>query len=565
MVEFGNERRIFRRWLGVAALVAAGACSDTGGAADATPATADAGAPDAGPDCSEQQFEDVSIPLRDGKSLAAFVRRPTNPDCHLPAILIQTPYNKENARSLWFEGDGSSEPLFDSTDYAFVVLDWRGFYGSAGAAVAMPARGEDGYDAVEWIAAQPWSNGKVGTWGVSALCRVQHWTAVEQPPHLVAAVPIFCAINDSYEQYYPGGVLRREYVDTLGFLFGGNVIEDHPTRDAAWQFVENIYDPADVAVPMLLVAGWYDLDPIANLDTFRALYAEDDRHRLVIGPWMHYAAGGESTGAGRALDAQELEYWDADRTIQRDSLAWFDLQLRGIPNDAASWDPVRYYIDGEERWEAGDSWPPPGIGTTELYLRADGALAAAAPSTGELVYPYDPADPSPTVGGQTLRPDLRHGPRDQAPVLARGDAAVFVSDPLTTPLAIRGRVRAVIDVSTAGADTDVAVRLTDVDAGGSHLMIADGIRRLKLRDSFAAASPVVAGTRYRVEVELTNELAYTFAVEHRVGLIVTSSNSPRFEINPNTGDDFFADATSPVAVDNTLYLDGASKLVLPTE
>jgi len=285
------------RFVSVIAIVCA-ACG--GGSAvdvDGGAANHDATVVDANTACADHMFADISIPMRDGKSLAAFVRRPTNPACKLPTVLIQTPYDKENARALWFDNATTENPLFDSPDYNFVVLDWRGFYGSANALNGQPNRGEDGYDAVEWIAAQPWSDGRVGTWGVSALCRVQHWTAVEQPPSLVAAVPIFCAMNDTYLQYYPGGVLRREYVDTLGFLFGGNLVEQHPTDDNVWAYAANLYDPAQVKIPMLIVAGWYDLDNNSTFETWDQLITDSDAsvrtaHHLLIGDWHHFAAGG---------------------------------------------------------------------------------------------------------------------------------------------------------------------------------------------------------------------------------------------------------------------------------
>jgi predicted acyl esterase len=376
------------------------------------------------------------IPMRDGAELAAFVRRPAPPADEVPTILIFTPYDKENARDLWF-ADPTGEPLFESPDYAFVVADWRGRFGSSAAPLRdNEQHGEDGHDIVEWIADQPWSDGAVGMWGASALGRVQYWTATERPPHLAAAVPIFAHMNQYYENYYPGGVLRREYVASLGVLFGDNtVLEDHPYRDWLWKIAEGLYEPELIEVPLLVVSGWYDL--------------------------------------------------------------------------------------------------------------------------------YDPDDPSPTVGGQTLSWSYLHGPTDQAEVLERDDAAVFTTDPLATPLVIAGRIEVHLAVRTTGLDTDFAVRLTDVDHEGRHLLLTDGIRRLKLRDDYARLSEVVPGERYTVSVTLTNDLAYTFAVGHRVGIVITSSNYQRFDRNPNTGDDFYSDGVTPTTVTNTLIMDGTSRLVLP--
>ncbi len=539
------------------------------GDVDATVSNADSSVADANTACADHIYEDVAVPMRDGKTLAAFVRRASNPDCALPTVLVQTPYDKENARSLWFDNTATTNPLFDSRDYNFVVVDWRGFYGSADALDGQPDRGQDGYDAVEWIAQQAWSDGQVATWGVSALCRVQHWTAIEQPPALVAAVPIFCAMNDTYLQYYPGGVMRKEFVDTLGILFGANLVQQHPTQDTLWNVVANTHDPSRVNVPMLIVGGWYDLDNNSTFETWEDIASTSgtsvrDQHRLLVGDWHHFAAGGESS-AGGDLTAQELMYWDSERTIQRNSLAWFVHYLRGRSGDVPSWSRVRYVRSGEGAWVDADQWPPTTTSDHVLYLRADGTLTAAAPSTGSISYSYNPRNPSPSIGGQSLRFDLDHGPYDQAPVLAHAEANPFTSPALSEPLRIRGIIEVELDVTTTGADTDFAVRLSDVDASGNHLLIGEGIRRLKLRDSYASVSPVNPGQRYTVRVRLQNHLAYTFAAGHRIGLIVTSSNWPRFERNPNTGDDFYAEAGSPVTVTNTLQLDGNARLILPAD
>jgi len=520
------------------------------------------------PDCTDHLTSDVMIPMRDGKTLSAFVRKPKDARCKLPTVLIQTPYNKESARLGWFSGL-DAQPLFDSKDYAFVVVDWRGFFGSVAARVAgNQPYGDDGFDTVEWIASQPFSNGKVGTWGVSALCVQQYKTAVMKPPHLAAAVPIFCSMNTTYEGYYPGGVLRREYYDFIGFYFGGGVILNNPYRNATWQFAENLLKPADVTVPMLLVAGWYDLDPVGELKTWSDLSTSPAaaQHRLVIGDWIHFAVGGESAG-GRMLSAQELKFIDSSKRIQTDSRDFFDLHLRGLTASAASgWAKVRYVRSGEGTWESSPVWPPTGTTPKNLFLAADGGLVDAAPAARTVTFPYVPLDPSPTVGGGTLQGTLAHGPAMQQAVTSRADARVFTGPLLAAPLRIRGPLSLTLDVATDRADTDLAARLTDVQPDGGHLLIAEGIRRLKLRGSFAAPAVVDAGVRYTVPVGFTSDLAYTFAAGHRVGLIITSSNYPRFDRNANTGADLFPDGGFPAFdATNTLYLDGASKLVLPAD
>jgi predicted acyl esterase len=538
-----------------------------GGGAGGAGAGSAGGAVDGGPDCTVQEYRDLMVPMRDGKALAAFGRLPVDPRCQVPTVLIQTPYGKENARSLWF-GDAGVNPLFASTDYAFVVEDWRGFFGSAAAkVVGTQPYGQDGYDTVEWIASQPFSDGKVGTWGVSALCVQQYRTAVLKPPHLSAAVPIFCELNTTYGQYYPGGVLRREYFAFISTYFGGGAaITGAPYRSPLWTAVESALSPSDVDTPVMLVAGWYDLYPAGSLSTWSELLAsspQSSKHRLLIGEWIHYATGGESAG-GRPLTAQELQWVDSGQVVQRDSLAFFDLHLRGLSQSpAAQWQKVRYSRSGT--WLAAPAWPPTGA-SVDYLLASTGELSVTAPAVGQLSLPYAVADPSPTLGGGTLLPSLTHGPTDQSPVSARGDAVTFKTPALSQPLDIAGHLALHLEVATDQADTDFSARLVDVQPDGGQLLLAEGIRRLKLRGSYAAPLAVVAGARYGLDIPFTADLAYRFELGHRVGLIVTSSNYPRFDRNPNTGADFVPDGGAPVNdARNTLYLDGTAKLTLPVQ
>jgi predicted acyl esterase len=530
---------------------------------DAGASPSDAGA--TGP-CAVHAFSDVAIPLRDGKSLAAFVRAPVDPACKLPVVVIQTPYGKDGAKALWFAAS-TRQPLFESKDYAFVVVDTRGFFGSQGAAKLPLTPAEDGFDVVEWAAEQPWSTGAVGTWGASALGVQQYATASARPPHLRAIVPIFCQANSTYTLYYPGGVLRREYADFLTRYFGssGTVLQ-YPYDGPAWTYAASLVPVRAIAAPALVVVGTYDLNPIGSLDVFAQLVAgpAGADARLLVGPWIHQATGGDRA-LGRPLTDEERRYADGDRVIQRDSLAFFDRHLRGrAESPASAWAPVRVIGGGADGREEGlAAWPPASRPTT-LFLTPSGALDPASPTRGERIFPYDPNDPSPTIGGGTLLGTLHHGPTSQAPVLARADAIAFASAPLAEPLKVGGRVAITLAVATTGVDTDLAVRLTDVDANGDHVLVAEGIRRLKLVANATRPTLVPAGQRVEVPVQPLTDLAYTFAAGHRVGLVVSNANYPRFDRNPNTGDDFLADGGAPArAITTTLFTDGASRVVLP--
>jgi putative CocE/NonD family hydrolase len=184
----------------------------------------------------------ITIPMRDGKSLAADLYT-SDSNMAKPVILVQTPYNKDLYRlAINLPPQAGGTFPYDSLHYNYVILDWRGFYGSKSATVAGYDRGLDGYDAVEWIAAQRWCDGKVGTWGGSALGAIQFMTAKPHPPHLVGCVPLIKDYKTTYGDFYYGGDYRREHVTTLQALglTDTTLILAHPTNDLLWQATERL-------------------------------------------------------------------------------------------------------------------------------------------------------------------------------------------------------------------------------------------------------------------------------------------------------------------------------------
>ena len=518
--------------------------------------------------------EDLRIPVTSygdsERTLAAIVRRPSNKECQLPTVLLQTPYNRESARDLWLE-DTTNNPLFASKNYAFVIVDRAGFFGSKDAAVSdgMPAPdGEDGNDIINWIGQQSWSNRKVGMWGPSALCQIQYQVMAgtqrdgvapqNTSPYLTAAIPIFCA-PQNYTQFYPGNVLRDEWVFTLsglGFPVLANTLLNTSSESPAWEILENNIQLERIGVPTLNITGWWDLNTGAAIQTFsrlRQALPQDsaDRHRLLVGPWFHFATGGEGLEAiGEKLDDQESLFSDKMKQIQHHSLAFFDVYLRDIENNASSWQAVRIQKTPTAEWEPLPSWPPP-TNETKLYLTSSSTLAPQAdPNATLMPYYYDPNNPSRTEGGRGIWPGippnpafgtkrLRYGPRDQESVLNHlaqqidglPQGRVWQSAPLSEPLQIAGIARAQLTVRTDAPDTDFSIRLVDILPNGTHLLLASGIQRL--RDQIE--DPIALSFKsYTISISALDDLAYTFAAGHRIGLIVTSSNYPRFARHPNT-------------------------------
>ena len=482
----------------------------------------------------------IGIPTRDGQKLAADLYLPSR-DGKFPTILVQTPYDRRSFRSARVQRDR----LFDRGHYAWVIVDWRGYFGSKGAPMAVKPqskqRGLDGHDAVEWIARQPWSDGKVGAWGASALGKVQFWTAEQKPPHLLCIAPIVAGHGYTYAQHYHGGVLKKAHTerkDTIGFEGYSRLPKAHPTYDLFWRWAERATRFDAIDLPVLMIGGWYDTDTEGVLRTFHALRkdggARTQEHlRLLMGPWTH---NGASRGA---LKVGALSFPAAERASQREGQAFFDYWLRGTTGHG--WDKrprVRYFQMGENQWIDGDDWPSDGRDERRFYLHSGGRLVSDVSGAEEASdgLQYDPSDPSPTIGGMNLPGrglffwgGLLEGATDQrAKVEARSDCLVYTSQPLETVVRLQGTARAVLHVSSDQPDTDVAVRLCDVHPDERSMLLTDGIQRMAFRKSPSRREPMVAGRVYEATVRLV-PTSHTFMPGHRVRIVVTAANYPRYD------------------------------------
>lgn len=505
-----------------------------------------------------------SIPMSDGKKLAADIYIPSGcSSC--PTILIQTPYNRLFYHFSLPLGVGLN---LNASNYAFVIVDWRCFYGSTAACVATPDRGQDGYEVIQWITSQPWSDGKVGTWGPSALGVIQFQTAKKHPPGLICCAPIVASPVTSYFDYYPNGVLRTEYVQQLAAL-GYNMtnILAFPCYNIGWQIAEtNSSYPDSIDVPCFMIGGWYDHNTESVLSFFDSLRQQSpvsiqDKHRLLMGPWTHNAASNAPDSVG-GLSYPEAQGWS-------DSLCnlFFDYHLRNINNGWNTTPYVTYFQMGDNTWQTNTSWPPANY-SYKLYMHGTGAMDNSAPSVSndQLGMIYDPRDPSPTVGGATLRMDLQQGPYDQAPVVeSRIDVSKFTTAVLTSDVRVHGKPVAHLFISSDRYDTDFSIRLTDVYPNGSSMLVSDGVFRMRFRNGFTAndTSTITPNQIYPIVIGLP-DVALTFKAGHRIRLDVTSSNYPRYDCNLNNGQQMYTAGDTVVAVNN-LYFDNlhASYLNLP--
>ncbi|HEX3000660.1 MAG TPA: CocE/NonD family hydrolase, partial [Armatimonadota bacterium] len=249
----------------------------------------------------------VAIPMRDGRALIADVYLPQQPGAY-PCVLIQTPYGRDRfGPAMPAIGTGRDDGLLDRTRYACVIVDWRGFFDSApaGDGIARPRYGQDGHDVVEWIARQPWSNGKVGTWGPSALGRVQYWTARTRPPHLTCCMPLVAADGPVYDEYYENGVYREAHVkimERLGFPISEAAAAATRPNSLIYRLTARLDDPRCYQVPFQIMTGWYDPGVTAQIRAFEKLHTRAEGvtraySKLIIGPWHHTGIGMARQGA----------------------------------------------------------------------------------------------------------------------------------------------------------------------------------------------------------------------------------------------------------------------------
>jgi len=521
-----------------------------------------------------------SIPMRDGKKLPCNIYLPATWTSG-PVILIQTPYNRNGFNAGMPLGIGIN---LNASNYAFVVVDWRGFWGaSAMDYPGNPTRGEDGYDCVEWISTQTWSNDMIGCWGPSALGKVQFQTAEKHPPHLTCICPLVASPQFEYTEYFPGGCYRTEYVEQLdGLGYGMSpFLLTYPVHSNVWTFgVENPNDyPDSIAIPAFMIGGWYDHEPDEMIRFFGEIRTQSpanvqSQHRLLMGPWCH---GGNSTAYVGSAQQGELTYNNAAGWNDSLALMFFDYYLRNIQNGWNNTPVIQYYTMGSDTWTSTPSWPPSGMTPVTLFMHTDTTMDPFVPVTpsGSISYAYDPNDPSPTIGGPTLRQDLDQGPFDQTDsVESRNDILTFTTAPLAQDVLVNGVITVHLEVSSDKFDTDFCVRLCDVYPTGESMMISDGVYRMRFRDGFNAVDTanMIPGQHYFVDIDFRNT-SYTFLQGHSLRIDVTSSNYPRYNRNMNTGQEMYPlplssagdTLVNPQIANNTVYTNSvySSRVTIP--
>jgi len=476
----------------------------------------------------------VMMPMADGIRLATDVHLPEG-EGPWPVVLMRTPYGRTQ------QGGRSDE-------VAVVVQDMRGRFDSEGWNFPFVGCGwvghQDGKDTVDWIRSQPWCDGRVFSLGGSALGITQNLMAVSQPEGLLSQY-IVVATADLYRHAaYVGGAFRKSQVEgwTEGNDFDPKAVEtmrSHYEYDALWARYDTMAHSSKINVPAIHVGGWFDTFALGTIDSYRARQhhggeGAKGKQRLVMGPWTH--------GINKAITVAGVPFPNYQTPRAYTTAAWIEHWIHGRDNGAAQTPPVAYYVMGDtndpdapgNEWRFADDWPIPNQ-PTAFYFHADGSLSTEKPGKDEhpcIEYTFDPADPCPTRGGCNLC--IKAGPKRQNDVEGREDVLTFTTEPLPEPIEVTGHPEIRIFLSSSAVDTDLSIRLTDVYPDGSSYLMAEGMLRVRYRDSRVKFKLLEPGKAYEIEFE-SWPTSIVFNRGHRIRVAVTSSNYPRFDLNPGTG------------------------------
>ena len=544
----------------------------------------------------------VKVPMRDGVNLSADIYFPKEQKGPFPVVLSRTPYDNMT------EGTVDSGLFFAQNGYAFVAQDARGRNDSDGEFDPFRNEFDDGHDTVEWIGAHSWCDGNVGMVGGSYVGNVQWQAAAMGSRYLKAIVPRVIGNNLHEAPQYQGGAFQLGWSALWAFRYDGRTRQDifiynweqlfrslplkefdkaggkdvqffqdwvaHPDNDDYWQALSIERRYGDVKIPVLHIGGWYDICVFGTLKNFVGVRerggseAARNNQQAILGPWIHAAstythAGNVDFGKASLLDLQEVE------------LRWFDHWLKGVDNGAEQDAPLRIFVMGTDQWRDEQEWPLARTVYTPYYLHSggnansqqgDGTLSTQAPADeAPDEYIYNPEFPVPTRGGNTCcNPDLvPWGAYDQRPLEVRNDVLVYTSEPLGEDMEVTGPVIVKLFASTDGRDTDFTAKLVDVAPDGHAVNLCDGIIRGRYRESTATQKLLNPGEVYEFTVDLW-VTSNVFLKGHRIRVDISSSNYPRFDRNPNTGNKFGQDSELRVAHQKVFHESArASHIILP--
>ncbi len=549
----------------------------------------------------------VAVPMRDGIVLSAVVMRPTV-GAPFPVLIYRTPYGKDAARAEYTTFERAV-----ARGYAVVIQDVRGRFGSEGEFRPYENEGRDGFDTIEWAARQPWSNGSIGTFGLSYPGAVQWLAAVQKPPHLKAMVPAM-TFSSAQNFFFAGGTWDMSWIDWIWLNIAPDIrakrhlegpqtpaaaaalwgiegpamqrflplarmpqLQDtaqyyydwlgHPAEDPWWDWAElrNKYDRNHAAV--LNLSGWYDdnYGPEGATTNFLGLRKSRSGKTtrdtaLLIGPWTHGVESTQKTESGERqfVPVAAIDY---DQVV----LDWMDHYLRGIDNDVSNAKPVRYFVMGSNQWRDSPSWPPTSRATS-LYLTSDSQANSGFLTTSKPIartrfssFVSDPGNP-------VVNEYSNSGAHDYRKLADRTDVLTFDSPTLIRETEITGPIRAQMFIACDCRDLDLWVRVLDVAPDGTAFnLMSPGldVQRASYRNLALGRRWLTPNKIHRID--LNNLItSNTFLAGHKIRVQVFASFFPNFSRNLQNGLSEVLSAETQTATIK-VYTDAqhASRVVLP--
>lgn len=525
------------------------------------------------------------VPMRDGLKLSTDLYLPKTDD-KVPVVLIRTPYKKEMS-----ELDAK---FYARRGYAVAVQDVRGRFASPGEWEPFVNEKKDGYDTIEWLAAQPWSSGKVGMIGASYLGWVQWWAASENPPHLTTIIPNVSPPDPFYNMPYEYGaffllgaiwwadVVEQEATGDLSGVAMGKIMEkkfaqllrglpvidldktflgkesrhwrtwiEHNTEDDYWARASFLKSLDKVRIPVFHQSGWFDGDGIGSKLNYAAMVRHGHPHqKLILGPWGHQAEASRRLGD---WDFGEQAAFD----LPREYLRWFDYWLKGVDNGIVKEPLVRIFAMNSNVWLTGDTYPLPQTRFEKWYLssggnantsKGDGKLSREAPSADGPPdrYAYDPGDPTPnpTYREETEEEEQRERTQEELKKIAkehhesvtsqRRDILVYTSEPFDGDYTFAGPVSGKLFAASSAKDTDWFMRLLLVEPDGEVTNLVEGRLRARYRNSMSRPELLEPGKVYEYDLDLW-QTGLTVKKGQRLRVEVASATFPFFSRNLNTG------------------------------
>ena len=571
---------------------------------------------------------EVMVAMRDGVRLRTHVYRPAGGG-PFPTLVTRTPYVGADTLDPQTRG-------IVAQGYAVVRQHSRGRYGSEGTFYPFHIEVDDGYDTIEWAAAQPWSTGKVGTFGASYGGAQQWCAATARPPHLVAMAPTssgWSFVGGTNARYWDTGVLglglalqwsaqmttweaeragvpsplpafaqSEEAMKVLATnpaalreagVASGRVLKellarrplrdidelqelapwwrdwcdhDHKT-DPYWQEIQASDHIDALTMPIFHTAGWFDFFTNVGIEAFTTLRQRGvtqevrNSQRLEVGPWSHVP--GVQPRPDLPSDLPAMGSMHAGSGV----MEFFRVHLKGEDSELLEGAPVRIFVMGANQWRSEWEWPLARTEWTPYYLHSagaantlegDGSLGAEPPDDEPAdSFVYDPADPVPSPLAVGAPPGRRATP---LAVGSRADVLVYRTPPLQRDMEVSGPITLELWVSSSVADTDFTAKLIDVLPDGELVPLCQGMVRTRNVIDSMVPEGIYA---FKIDLWATSNM---FQAGHRIGLYVSSSEFPTYELNPNTGVRITHDLSGDTAVATQLVhhdATHASRLILP--